>query len=102
MVDDSNTDARARRRPPDPNPALERPDARPGGDEPESDLPSELSRPARRALAGAGYARLEQLTEVTEDEVLKLHGMGPKACDQLRRALAARSQSFAAPGGPGR
>ena len=67
-----------------------------------TDLPSNLSRPARRALAGAGYARLEQLTGVTEAEVLKLHGMGPKALDQLRGALAARGQSFAAPGDPGR
>jgi hypothetical protein len=67
-----------------------------------TDLPRELSRPARRALAGAGYTRLEQLTGVTEAELLKLHGMGPRALDQLRGALAARSQSFAAPGGPGR
>jgi hypothetical protein len=28
----------------------------------QSDLPSELSQPARRALIGAGYQRLEQLT----------------------------------------
>jgi hypothetical protein len=70
--------------------------------EPESDLPSGLSRPARRALDRAGYARLEQLTGITEAEVLRLHGMGPKALDQLRGALAARGQSFAAPGDPGR
>ena len=67
-----------------------------------TDLPRELSRPARRAVAGGGDARLEQLTGVTEAEVLKLHGMGPKALDQLRGALAARGQSFAAPGDPGR
>jgi hypothetical protein len=70
--------------------------------EPESDLPRGLSRPARRALDRAGYARLEQLTGITEAEVLRLHGMGPKALDQLRGALAARGQSFAAPGDPGR
>ncbi len=70
--------------------------------EPESDLPSGLSRPARRALDSAGYARLEQLTGITEAEVLRLHGMGPKALDQLRSALAARGQSFAAPEDPGR
>jgi hypothetical protein len=67
-----------------------------------TDLPSKLSRPARRALVGAGYARLEQLAGVTEAEVLRLHGMGPRALDQLRSALAARGQSFAAPGDPGR
>ena len=61
---------------------------------PESDLPTGLARPAQRALAGAGYTRLEQLTRVTEDEVLELHGMGHKALDQLRRALAERGLSF--------
>ena len=64
------------------------------GDEPESDLPAELASPARRALVGAGFVRLEQFTRVSEDEVLKLHGMGSKALEQLRRALAARGLSF--------
>ena len=71
-------------------------------DDSNTDLPSELSRPARRALVGAGYTRLELLTGVTEDEVLRLHGMGSKGLDRLRSALAARGQSFAAPGDPGR
>jgi hypothetical protein len=60
-----------------------------------SDLPPGLAAPARRALAGAGYTRLEQLTTVTEAELLKLHGMGPRAIEQLRRALAERQLSFA-------
>lgn len=60
----------------------------------ESDFPR-LSAPAHRALAGAGYSRLDQLTEVSKSDIAKLHGMGPKALDQLRRALAARGQSFA-------
>ena len=64
---------------------------------PESDLSSKLAKPAQRALAGAGFVRLEQLTKVSEDEVLKLHGMGPKALDQLRRALAEKGLSFADP-----
>jgi hypothetical protein len=58
-------------------------------------LPAELAKPARRALVGAGYVRLEQLTTVSEAEIGRLHGMGPKALEQLRRALAARGQSFA-------
>ncbi|HZD56202.1 MAG TPA: SgcJ/EcaC family oxidoreductase [Anaerolineales bacterium] len=62
---------------------------------PESDLPTGLARPAQRALAGAGLVRLEQLSRVSEDEVLELHGMGPKALDQLRRALAEKGLSFA-------
>ncbi|SDM86379.1 Helix-hairpin-helix domain [Paenibacillus sp. yr247] len=62
--------------------------------EPESNLPTGLASPARRALASAGYLRLEQFSKLTEAEVLKLHGMGPKAMEQIRRALAAKGQSF--------
>ena len=63
--------------------------------EPESDLPAGLAKPAQRALAGAGYTRLEQFTKLREAEVMRLHGMGPKALDQIRRALAAKGLSFA-------
>jgi len=63
--------------------------------EPASDLPSELAKPARRALTRAGYVRVEQFTKLTEAEVLRSHGMGLKALDQIRHALAARGQSFA-------
>lgn len=62
-----------------------------------SDLPDRLSAPARRALAGAGVERLDQLATKTEAELLRLHGMGPKAMGQLREALAARGMTFAAP-----
>jgi len=61
----------------------------------ESDLPSELSNPARRALVGAGYVRLEQFTSLSEGEVLRLHGMGPKGVEMIRRALDAKGLSFA-------
>jgi len=61
----------------------------------EGDLPSGLAGPARRALLGAGYRRLGQLAGLRESQVGKLHGMGPKALGQLRRALHARGLSFA-------
>ena len=61
----------------------------------ESNLPIELSQPARRALVGAGYLRLEQLTEISEDEVKQLHGIGPKAIGLLRHALETLGLSFA-------
>jgi hypothetical protein len=64
-------------------------------DTPESNLPDGLAAPARRALAAAGYSRLEQLADVSEDEIKKLHGIGPNALDQLRRALSAQGLSFA-------
>jgi hypothetical protein len=59
----------------------------------EPNLPK-LPAPARRALHGAGYARLEDLTKVTESEVLNLHGMGPNAMQVLRNAMRARGLSF--------
>lgn len=44
--------------------------------ESDSDLPMELAQPARRALIGAGYRRLEQLTALDEAEIKQLHGIG--------------------------
>ena len=61
----------------------------------ESDLPIALAKPAQRALAAAGYWRLEQLTKISEAQLQQLHGIGPKALDQLRRALSAKGLSFA-------
>jgi hypothetical protein len=61
----------------------------------ESEFPPNLAAPARRALAGAGYSRLEDLTRVREAELKKLHGMGPKAIGQLREALADADLHFA-------
>jgi hypothetical protein len=60
----------------------------------ESDLPIKLSAPARRALVGAGYLRLEQLTRVSEAEIKRLHGVGPNGLKQLRLALDAKGLSF--------
>jgi hypothetical protein len=59
----------------------------------DTDLPK-LAAPARRALLAAGYRRLEDLTEVSESDVAKLHGMGPNAMRALREALKERGLSF--------
>lgn len=64
--------------------------------QPDSDLPS-IGRPARNALFAAGYYRMEQLTRVSEKELLGLHGVGQKAIDILRQALAEQGLSFADP-----
>jgi hypothetical protein len=60
-----------------------------------SDLLAALAAPARRALASAGYTHLAQLCLLSEAELLRLHGMGPKAIGQLREALAAQGLAFA-------
>lgn len=61
----------------------------------EIDLPPDIGKPARGALVHAGYRRLDQLTGTNGAEILKLHGMGPKALGRLRDALDARGLSFA-------
>jgi len=60
-------------------------------------FPEKLAAPARRALAGAGITRLEQLAQVSEAELKKLHGMGPRGIDMLREALKAKGLDFADP-----
>jgi len=55
-----------------------------------------IGEPARRALAAAGFAYLEQLAGVSEAELKKLHGMGPKALRALAEELQKRGLSFAA------
>ncbi|MEP7339649.1 MAG: DNA-binding protein [Acidobacteriota bacterium] len=59
------------------------------------ELPAKLAKPAQRALASAGITRLSQLSKIAEAELTKLHGMGPKAIEQLRAALAVNGKSFA-------
>lgn len=59
-----------------------------------SDLPK-IGAPALRALTAAGYQQVEQLTQVSEAELLQLHGVGPKAIRILRETLAAKGLAFA-------
>ncbi len=61
----------------------------------ESNLPSGLAQPSRRALAAAGYTCLEHLTKISEAALKKLHGIGPNALKQLRQALEEQGLSFA-------
>ena len=61
----------------------------------ESDLPSALSAPARRALIGAGCTRLEAVAKLSEKEIKQLHGVGPNAIEKLRQALNDHGLSFA-------
>jgi len=60
----------------------------------ESDLPK-LAAPAQRALAGAGIQNLKDLTRFSEAEIKGLHGIGPNALKELRRAMKANGFSFA-------
>ncbi|RIX53715.1 DNA-binding protein [Paenibacillus nanensis] len=59
----------------------------------DTDFPK-TSKPAERALINAGYTKLEQLAGVSEKELLRLHGMGPKAIRILKEALGERGMTF--------
>jgi hypothetical protein len=61
---------------------------------PENNLPT-IGKPATRALTNAGYTKLAQFTQVTESQILKLHGVGPKAVRILNEALKGKQLSFA-------
>jgi hypothetical protein len=54
-----------------------------------------LAAPAQRALRGAGYVILDQLTTVGATELASLHGFGPSAINTLRQVLAEHEMSFA-------
>ena len=58
-------------------------------------LPEGLGSPARRALAAAEIESLEDLTRISETELLKLHGMGPKAFGVLSVSMKLEGLSFA-------
>lgn len=53
----------------------------------DSDLPTSIGRPATRALHGAGVTTLAQLTTWTDEDLLALHGVGPKAIRILTETL---------------
>lgn len=55
-----------------------------------TDLPSSIGRPATSALIQAGITRLAQVAEHTREELLSLHGVGPKAIRILADTLEER------------
>jgi DNA-directed RNA polymerase alpha subunit len=63
-------------------------------DQPEHDFPRAIGRPATGAFLHQGITRLEQLTQYSEAELLKIHGVGPKAVQILREVLKEKGLSF--------
>jgi hypothetical protein len=67
--------------------------------EPGTPLPR-VGAAATRALNAHGVVRLEQVAELSEDEVRALHGVGPYALGHLREAMDAAGLAFRdGPGG---
>ena len=59
------------------------------------DLPR-IGRPATGALLAHGVTTLEQVAQWRKAELLALHGVGPKAVEILRAALAEAGLGFRA------
>jgi uncharacterized protein YdhG (YjbR/CyaY superfamily) len=53
-----------------------------------------IGQPALRALTAYGVKSMKSLTDHTESEILKLHGMGPKALGILKLELSKSGLAF--------
>ncbi|MBK9960733.1 MAG: hypothetical protein IPP06_05195 [Saprospiraceae bacterium] len=61
---------------------------------PNDNFLSLLAAPARRALENAGILSLKQLSNFSEREVLKFHGMGKTSIPILNRELERAGLTF--------
>jgi hypothetical protein len=62
----------------------------------EEPFPRGVSKPAQRALAAAGYTRLDNLTNARERDLAALHGMGPEALTILKESLKPQGKALRA------
>jgi hypothetical protein len=53
-----------------------------------------LAAPAQRALTAAGITCLEDLSQWAEDDVARLHGIGPNALKALKESLNAKKIKY--------
>lgn len=63
---------------------------------PKSGFLSKLSSPARNALFHEGIDSLQKLSNLTEKEILKIHGIGPASLPIMRASLEEEGLSFRA------
>lgn len=62
----------------------------------ESEFGPSIGKVAKRELAAHGWLTYEQLTTTTPQELLRIHGVGPKAVRILTEELAERGLAFRA------
>ncbi len=55
---------------------------------------ADLSAPARRALENHGIQSLQQLAQISQQEMLSWHGIGPASVPKLKSALNKAGLSF--------
>jgi len=60
----------------------------------QGEFPKGMSAPALRALLNAKITTLTKLATFSEEEILKLHGMGPASLPLLNKALKEKGHSF--------
>lgn len=53
----------------------------------DNNLPSSIGNPATNALLAANITTLKQVAELSDEELLALHGVGPKAVRILREHI---------------
>lgn len=53
-------------------------------------FPAGVAAPALRALYAAGYRTLKDVVKITDEDLLSLHGMGPKAVRLIREAISSQ------------
>lgn len=53
-----------------------------------SEFPRSIGSPATRALASIGITTFKQVADLSEKELLAMHGVGPKAVRILKEELA--------------
>jgi DNA-directed RNA polymerase alpha subunit len=58
---------------------------------PVSDFPPTMGKVAPRELVANGIHTLEQTTRYTEQELLSIHGVGPKAVRIIKEELAKKN-----------
>ncbi len=63
-------------------------------EKPESGFLAKLSAPARNALLHEGIDTLPKLSEYSEKEILKIHGIGPASLPPMRASLAEAGLAF--------
>ncbi len=62
--------------------------------EPTSGFLALLSNPARNALLHHGIDTIQKLSEFTEKEILKIHGVGKASLPAFRKALEEQGSAF--------
>ena len=53
-----------------------------------------IGKPATNALANIGVTELKHVSKIDEDNLQKIHGVGPKAIKILKTALAEENLNF--------